>query len=463
MPLLEVIGVTPVGKNFSMFFALLQNEKKTAYNWALKCMREVIGSDENTVFLTDCEEALINAIKNNFPNAKRLLYRRHIEKDVEAWVKKTRIKNSGSVGETFAKGRWTRMVSSTSEKQFLENEKEMYKAYKFVPGLKKYCKNTWINKYKENFVSAWTDKVLHFGNITTNRVEGTHPALKRLLRTSVGGLDTVFETIHHAVNLQYHEIKDEFARSQTIRLHLTQAMSVYQRLTHNVTHNAIRILDDALKEMRKISEFAEILLHPPNVVDPEVKKTKGRPKKTYVSRNPSHWEYVDKMFPKTSRKKVKTTATIDTPTSSTTPVNTPITSTAPVNTPTTSMSFSQDDKSCTPFPYPNAIADYFSRYTTDCVNVKGDGHCGYRAIAHEIYENENEWAKFRHDLLDALNVNRQYYVDVCLRNDSPLPSLYPSCRGIEHDSSQVANRITLYESMQPPRQTASFPITLSDL
>ncbi|XP_074305503.1 uncharacterized protein LOC141640718 [Silene latifolia] len=417
------------------------------------------------------------------------------------------------------------------------------------------------------------------------RVEGAHAALKRLLRTFVGGLDTVFETIHHAVNLQYHKIKDEFARSQTIRLHLTQAMSVYQRLTHNVTHNAIRILDDALKEvkcnncalktthglpcaceiidlvntgkcielnsvhqfwrifctatedknngkdnytrehqeqnrlrrladdvissgkvemMRKISEFAEILLHPPNVVDPEVKKTKGRPKKTSVSRNPSHWEYVDKMFPKTSRKKAKTMATIDTPTSSTTPVNTPITSRARVNTPTTSMSFSQDDKSCTPFPYPNAIADYFSRYITDCVNVKGYGHCGYRAIAHEIYGNENEWAKVRHDLLDELNVNRQYYVDVCgvereiakfikmisfwepfalsedyclghctngpkkiittvlvasakhfvwvrLRNDSPLPSLYPSCRGIEHDSSQVANRITLYESMQPPR------------
>ena len=32
-----------------------------------------------------------------------------------------------------------------------------------------YVKKTWLLPYKEKFVKAWTDKVMHLGNTTTNR------------------------------------------------------------------------------------------------------------------------------------------------------------------------------------------------------------------------------------------------------------------------------------------------------
>ena len=32
-----------------------------------------------------------------------------------------------------------------------------------------YVRRTWLNDYKEKFIAVWTNKVLHFGNITTNR------------------------------------------------------------------------------------------------------------------------------------------------------------------------------------------------------------------------------------------------------------------------------------------------------
>ncbi|KAH1202884.1 hypothetical protein GmHk_17G049236 [Glycine max] len=53
-----------------------------------------------------------------------------------------------------------------------------------------YVKETWTILHKEKFVSAWTNKVMHLGNTTTNRVESTHSSLKRLLQNSLGGLCT---------------------------------------------------------------------------------------------------------------------------------------------------------------------------------------------------------------------------------------------------------------------------------
>ena len=34
-----------------------------------------------------------------------------------------------------------------------------------------YVNETWIIPHKENFVTAWTNKVMHLGNTTTNRYE----------------------------------------------------------------------------------------------------------------------------------------------------------------------------------------------------------------------------------------------------------------------------------------------------
>ncbi|XP_074291362.1 PKS-NRPS hybrid synthetase cheA-like [Silene latifolia] len=191
MPLLEIVGITPVNKNFSVFYGFLENERGTAYDWAFKCIREVLDTDEEIVFVTDKEKPLMNAIQKYFPNARHLLCRRHIEKDVEAWVK--RVTKNCSRGEAFAKGRWKNLVNSQNRGEYLENERICFEKYRLVPGLKKYLKETWLDLYKERFVSAWINNILHFGNVTTNRVEGAHASLKRLLKTSNGGFNTILK------------------------------------------------------------------------------------------------------------------------------------------------------------------------------------------------------------------------------------------------------------------------------
>ena len=71
-----------------------------------------IGSHKKFVFVTDRENALMNAIEKHFPNATHLLCRRHIQKDVEAWAKKTM--KRGDIEETLAHGRWKRLVRSST-------------------------------------------------------------------------------------------------------------------------------------------------------------------------------------------------------------------------------------------------------------------------------------------------------------------------------------------------------------
>ncbi|KAH9618390.1 hypothetical protein KSS87_012225 [Heliosperma pusillum] len=523
MPLLEVIKVTPVHKNFSAFFSFLQNEKETAYDWAFKCLTELLDSNDPIVFVTDRETTLINAIEKHFLRASLLLCRRHIEKDVEAWVKKNYYGN-GIVAEVFAKGKWSQMVRSTTEEELKENEELMYTTYRKIRGLRKYCKETWLDKYKERFVSAWTNKVLHFGNVTANRVESAHASLKKLLRTSVGGFDTVFETIHELVNLQIKQINEDMEISLSKQLHVSLAMSVYRRLSYNVTHQAIKAIDLEFKKVncngcaiktthglpctcdisrllntvhpfwrilptesssqndnndmllqeqnklsklvdvvlksdvemiRKVSEFVENLLHPVNIIDPKVKKTRGRPKKTSVSRKPSHWEYIEKRFSlsKCKRRKPQVTkVTKGTTISEDIPdLNMP----QPTNSPqitrhtATATSFSAEipdlnkpyymssprgTKHKSLFPCPDAVNNFMVPWIVDWVDVDGDGNCGYRAVAQEIYGDEDKWPTVRRDMVDELKKNRHIYI-----------KLY----GSEFEVDKLIKRISWWEGDAP--------------
>jgi len=44
-----------------------------------------------------------------------------------------------------------------------------------------YVKDIWIISHKEKFITAWTNKVMHLGNTTTNRYEIVHLFLLTLM------------------------------------------------------------------------------------------------------------------------------------------------------------------------------------------------------------------------------------------------------------------------------------------
>nr|XP_043624001.1 protein FAR-RED ELONGATED HYPOCOTYL 3-like [Erigeron canadensis] len=84
MPLVEIVGVTPTGKTFSIAHALIENEQHATYTWVLQCLRSTL--EEGLVVrvaLTDRDLALMKAVKDVMPETKLILCRIHIWRNIE--------------------------------------------------------------------------------------------------------------------------------------------------------------------------------------------------------------------------------------------------------------------------------------------------------------------------------------------------------------------------------------------
>ncbi|KAL5154235.1 Protein FAR1-RELATED SEQUENCE 5 [Glycine soja] len=176
LPLLDFVGVTPTGMTFSVDFAYVEGERHDA----------LLG-----VIVTNRDQALMNAVKDVFPECTNLLCSFHINKNVN-------VKCKSLIAQ---KNAWD---------YFDECQKKFEMTCAPWPMFVDYVKETWIIPHKEKFVPAWTNKVMHLGNTTTNMVESAHSSLKRLLQNSIGDLCSVWDAMNNMITLQRTEIKASF-------------------------------------------------------------------------------------------------------------------------------------------------------------------------------------------------------------------------------------------------------------
>ncbi|KAH1188387.1 hypothetical protein GmHk_U059562 [Glycine max] len=101
-----------------------------------------------------------------------------------------------------------------------------------------YAKQTWLIPHKEIFFKAWTNKVMHLGNTTTNRVEYTHWALKRLLQNSLEDLCSVWEAMNNKIKLQDTNIKASFETNTHVIGHAFK-VTLYKKLLSMVSRYAL--------------------------------------------------------------------------------------------------------------------------------------------------------------------------------------------------------------------------------
>ncbi|XP_023752378.2 PKS-NRPS hybrid synthetase cheA-like [Lactuca sativa] len=234
MPLLDIIGVSCFNTAFYSGFVFLEREDEENYSWALRAFKEIIGQDP-CVIMSDRELALINAIKKVFPTTSNLLCVWNIEKNVLANCKKY----FGRAEEfDIFMSDWNNVVYSTTEALFEENWFEFTSIHKEKKDAIEYIKNVWL-PWKEKFVSAWTDKYLHFGNRSSSRVEGAHDKLKQYLQVSTGDLREVKEKICLVVEHEFNEIKVKLS-SEKIHVHHDGTMPLFRELHYHVSHFALK-------------------------------------------------------------------------------------------------------------------------------------------------------------------------------------------------------------------------------
>ncbi|XP_012853746.1 PREDICTED: protein FAR1-RELATED SEQUENCE 11-like [Erythranthe guttata] len=167
MPLLEIIGVTPVGRNFTIAVAFMSREDGDTYAWTLRCLRDILPIGiEPEVILTDRELGLLKALPNVFPHSHHMLCLYHINRNVEANASK--FLGNTKLGVLFRRTVWAKLVESETEEEYECNYREIVSLYGQYPKLITYINETWLI-YKERFVKCWTNNIVHFGNTTTNR------------------------------------------------------------------------------------------------------------------------------------------------------------------------------------------------------------------------------------------------------------------------------------------------------
>jgi len=82
MPLVEVVGSTPMNKSYTLAYCFLSAECQSDYEWFLDCLRSALGESKLDVITTDRERALMNAIAKVFPESLNVLCLWHIRRNV---------------------------------------------------------------------------------------------------------------------------------------------------------------------------------------------------------------------------------------------------------------------------------------------------------------------------------------------------------------------------------------------
>ncbi|XP_052193761.1 uncharacterized protein LOC127802110 [Diospyros lotus] len=248
-PLLQIVGVTSTELTFPVAFAFMDHEYEDNYTWVMERLQSLMGSNIfPRVVVTDRELALINAIHKVFPNATTLLCRWHISKNVLANCKK--FFDRKETWEKFILG-WQLVMFASTENEYERRLHDLTVEYHINDNALDYVRNAWLNNYKEKFVAAWTNKIMHFGNVTTNRAESAHAKLKRHLGSSQGDFESSWTIINSLIELQHTEIKGSFEKSLTLVQHNFK-LEIFRELRGIISRNVMNMVLKETQVAQKI-------------------------------------------------------------------------------------------------------------------------------------------------------------------------------------------------------------------
>jgi hypothetical protein len=140
----------------------------------------------------------MNAIEEVFPDVPALLCLWHVNKnvltrarslmpkvkDTERSTRSCTVTKDSDLCSEFM-GLWYSVVGSQTDRELAISLEKLRASN---PEVARYCEREWISPYKHKLVSACTNRIPHFGSVTTSRVEGSHAKIKRYIQTSRNNL-----------------------------------------------------------------------------------------------------------------------------------------------------------------------------------------------------------------------------------------------------------------------------------
>ncbi|KAL7586977.1 hypothetical protein Lser_V15G40093 [Lactuca serriola] len=393
MPLLEVVGVTSTRLTFCIAFVFTQEEKEFNYTWALNCLKSTMGGSLcPRVIVTDRELALMKACHIVFPNSKQLLF-----------------------------------LSQTEEAYNL-NPTQLQTILFEYSGVRDYLHDVWLHKYKHMFIAAWTDKILHYGNNISNRVESQHAKLKLYLDTPQSNLWKCSSVVHNIVQSQVTAIKASFEYSKG-RINHRVNMKMFELLWNYISLEALDMISNEF-ERCKSGDFLEktYFASPINMgddddihCDDEVKiitenfEKQPRSIKHNILRNLREFINPSKTSVPSVHKTTRGRPSLKKKPLKDNGVDAPIEdphrhscsntyelglSSTNIHEPPRHSSYANQQNYS--YSYMNEFRKVLHPYIKQVHNVEGDGHCGFRAIASCLGLHQDEWYQIRVNLMEEL-------------------------------------------------------------
>ena len=133
-----------------------------------------------------------------YPVCSNILYRRHIEKNVQVHYRKHFTHEDWGDFSPL----WKQFVNSNTEDEYIERFKKMRASMNET--IIQYIEDNWL-PLKHKFISIYINKVPHYSNFHTTRVEGAHRHIKKELNHRMGELSNVVASIYKRLNSETHE------------------------------------------------------------------------------------------------------------------------------------------------------------------------------------------------------------------------------------------------------------------
>ncbi|KAI3912373.1 hypothetical protein MKX01_038435 [Papaver californicum] len=238
MPLSEIIGVTSTGKTFTVAFLFMKAEIEERYTWALSQLKTIYEPNAlPSVFVTSGVNALVNAIKTVFPKADHILCTFQISRTVMASCKHEFHNNEYS--DSFIED-WEKLMQSETDVAFDEEFASFESKWINYPTCIQYIRDNWLG-LKEHFVSAWTNKVKHYGYTTTKTVESAHERTSSMLGSSQGTFVSCWTAIHSSITNEITTVKESLVDS-LISVKPSHNLPILKDLKNHVSHLALDML-----------------------------------------------------------------------------------------------------------------------------------------------------------------------------------------------------------------------------
>lgn len=204
------MGTTALNTSFYVGFSFLRQERQEDYIWFLQQLKHLYRKLEipyPKVVVTDRDVGLMAAIYKVFPDTRHLLCVWHIHICVQDIWKPIFRSNEHPDDDWIAfEVMWHAVVYSKTEEEYDINWDALNDAYSTEHPMEvQYLIDTWLGPYKRKFVKVYVDKILHFNNTVTSRVEGGHAVLKHQLGFSTGDLKKVVDNIDLLIKNQHQE------------------------------------------------------------------------------------------------------------------------------------------------------------------------------------------------------------------------------------------------------------------